>query len=149
MAKGGKRLGPPMKLWMIAARILAAWIDWLSVRCGPRIGLIGHSLVRSSACMPWRTSRLAVRCVVALSPPRLSYSWFCTSPEGPRFLETYAEAERSVHAGRPAALLDVRCPCHLSSRLPAFWRNMDLMSVTTTFGSYGCAMSRPCDAGQH
>jgi hypothetical protein len=54
--------------------------------------------------------QLPVRCVAALSPPRLSYSWFCANPEGPQFLETYALAERHVEGGQPAALLDVKLP---------------------------------------
>ena len=54
--------------------------------------------------------RIAVSCVIALSPPRLSYSWFCASPEGPQFLETYALAERHVEASQGHALLEVKLP---------------------------------------
>jgi hypothetical protein len=49
-------------------------------------------------------------CVLALSPPRPSQPWFCSSPEGPPFHETYTLALRHVEACRPLALLDVRLP---------------------------------------
>jgi hypothetical protein len=49
-------------------------------------------------------------CVVAISPPRLSYSWFCTSEKSQEFLATYSEAERHAETGRPGALLDVKFP---------------------------------------
>jgi hypothetical protein len=49
-------------------------------------------------------------CLVAVSPPRLSYSWFCSSSQGRKFLETYAQAEQFVQSGQPAALLDVILP---------------------------------------
>ncbi len=48
--------------------------------------------------------------MAALSPPRLSHSWFSASPEGPRFLETYALAECHVQEGQPATLLEVKLP---------------------------------------
>src|SRR5262249_51329310 len=54
--------------------------------------------------------QLGGACVVAVSPPRLSYSVFCASTNGQAFLETYAAAEKHVQAGAPAALLDVKLP---------------------------------------
>ena len=45
-----------------------------------------------------------------LSPPRLSYSQFCTSTAAAEFLETVRAAEEHVAAGQPNALLDVRIP---------------------------------------
>ena len=73
--------------------------------------MLGHSLgalkcLYAAAHEP----ALAAACVVALSPPRLSYSWFCSSSEGPQFQETYTLAQRRVDAGQAAALLDVRLP---------------------------------------
>jgi hypothetical protein len=53
---------------------------------------------------------LGAACTVALSPPRLSYSWFCESSKRQEFLETYALAERHVEGGQPGVLLDVRFP---------------------------------------
>jgi hypothetical protein len=53
---------------------------------------------------------MAAAAVIAMSPPRLSYTWFCSSPEGPQFLEAFALAERHVAQGEPAALLEARLP---------------------------------------
>ncbi|HZT82824.1 MAG TPA: GNAT family N-acetyltransferase, partial [Gemmataceae bacterium] len=49
-------------------------------------------------------------CAVAVSPPRLAYSVFCSGPQAREFLDTYQEAERLAQAGRPTALLDVQLP---------------------------------------
>ncbi len=110
-ARGGRRLGAAYEVVDECRQDLAAWIEWLTQRAGPRIGLIGHSLgaVKCLYALA-HEPRLPVRCIVAISPPRLSYSWFCASSEGPQFLETYALAERHVQSGQPAALLDVKLP---------------------------------------
>ena len=110
-AKGSRRLGAAYEVVDDCRHDLAAWIEWLTERAGPRIGLIGHSLGAVKCLYTLaHEPRLPVGLIVALSPPRLSYSWFCTSREGPQFLETYALAERHIQNGQPAALLDVKLP---------------------------------------
>jgi pimeloyl-ACP methyl ester carboxylesterase len=109
-ARGGRRLGAAYEVVDDCRRDLAAWLAWLREHTGPRVGLVGHSLgavkcLYALAHEPGLADRVA-----ALSPPRLSYRWFCTSPEGPRFLETYTLAEKHVQEGRPQALLDVPLP---------------------------------------
>jgi pimeloyl-ACP methyl ester carboxylesterase len=110
-AQGGRRLGAAYEVVDDCRHDLAAWLDWLRQRAGPRVGLVGHSLgaVKSLHAVAHEPT-LAPACVVALSPPRLSYSWFCSSPEGPAFLETYWAADRLLQASQPTALLDVRLP---------------------------------------
>jgi pimeloyl-ACP methyl ester carboxylesterase len=110
-ARGGRRLGAAYEVVDDCRHDLAAWTDWLRQRAGPRIGFVGHSLgaVKCLYALA-HEPQMAVRCVVAISPPRLSYSWFCTSPEGPQFLESYALADRHVSSGQPATLLDVKLP---------------------------------------
>lgn len=110
-AKGGRRLGAAYELVDECRHDLAAWLDWLRQRAGERVGLVGHSLgaVKCLYALA-HEPQLPARCVVAVSPPRLSYSWFCANPEGPQFLDTYAQAERHVEAGQPATLLDVKLP---------------------------------------
>jgi pimeloyl-ACP methyl ester carboxylesterase len=110
-AKGGRRLGAAYEVVDDCRHDLAAWVDFLKDRVGPRIALVGHSLgavkcLYASAC---ETSPLVDR-VVAISPPRLSYSWFCKNPEGAPFLETYQRADALVQAGQPTTLLDVKLP---------------------------------------
>jgi pimeloyl-ACP methyl ester carboxylesterase len=113
-ALGGKRLGAAYEIVDDCRHDLGAWVDWLKQRAGPRIGLIGHSLgaVKCLYAMA-HDPALGAQCVVAISPPRLSYSWFCSGPEGPSFLETYARAERHVESREPAALIEVKLPLHM------------------------------------
>jgi dienelactone hydrolase len=110
-ARGGRRLGAAYEVVDDCRADLAAWVDWLKQRAGPRIGLVGHSLgaVKCLYALAQEPQQ-AASCVIALSPPRLSYSWFCTSPQGRAFLETYAAAEQCVQQGQPTALLDVKLP---------------------------------------
>jgi pimeloyl-ACP methyl ester carboxylesterase len=111
LARGGRRQGAAYEVVDDCRHDLAAWIDWLSERVGPRIGLVGHSLgaVKCFYALA-QEPRPAVRRLIALSPPRLSYSWYAASPQGAEFLETYALAERRVGEGRPGELLEVKLP---------------------------------------
>jgi hypothetical protein len=110
-ARGGRRLGAAYEVVDDCRHDLVAWVEWLRQRAGPRVGLLGHSL-GAVKCLYALAQELGLgaACAAALSPPRLSYSWFCSGPERAEFLETYARAEQEVQAGRPAALLDVRLP---------------------------------------
>jgi pimeloyl-ACP methyl ester carboxylesterase len=109
--KGGRRQGAAYEVVDDCRHDIAAWATWLRQRGCQRVALVGHSsgAVKALYAMA-QEPPIGAACVVALSPPRLSYSWFCTSPEGPAFLETYAEAVRLVSAGQPLALLDVKLP---------------------------------------
>jgi pimeloyl-ACP methyl ester carboxylesterase len=110
-AKGGRRLGAAYELVDDCRHDLAAWVAWLKERAGPRVLLLGHSLgaVKCLYALA-HEPQLDVSATIAVSPPRLSYSWFCTSPEGPQFLEAFALAERHVEQGQPATLLDMKLP---------------------------------------
>ena len=107
---GGRRLGAAYELVDDCQHDLAAWVDWLKPH-GSRIGLVGHSLgaVKCLYALAHEPS-LQVSYVIAISPPRLSYSWFCASPEGPAFLEEYQRAEGRTQQGEPAALFEVKLP---------------------------------------
>ncbi len=109
--KGGRRLGAAYEIVDDCRHDLTAWIDFLKSRVGPRIGLVGHSLgaVKSLYALA-HESALDVSVAIAISPPRLSYSWFCESPDSAKFLETYRAAEALVQAGQPTALLEVSLP---------------------------------------
>ena len=109
--KGGRRLGAAYEVVDDCRHDLLAWVDFLKERVGARVGLLGHSLgaVKCLYALAHEDT-LSVERVVAVSPPRLSYSWFCGNPEGTAFLETYQRAESMVQAGQPTALLDVKLP---------------------------------------
>jgi pimeloyl-ACP methyl ester carboxylesterase len=110
-ARGGRRLGAAYEVVDDCRHDVAAWMAWLADKAGPRVGVIGHSLGAVKALYALANEvQLKAACLVALSPPRLSYSWFCSSPEGRDFLETCTQADQLMTAGEPAALLDVKLP---------------------------------------
>ncbi len=90
---------------------LAAWIDLLKARGYRRIGLLGHSLgavkciFTLAGDQPPDVARL-----VAISPPRLSYSYFRETHRGDEFRQTFATAQQCVADGRGEELLLVRFP---------------------------------------
>lgn len=110
-AQGGRRLGAAYEVVDDCRHDLAAWVDYLRRRAGSRVLLIGHSLGAVKCLFALaQEPGLGAAGVVALSPPRLSYSWFCSSPEGAAFREDYALAERQIEEERPGLLLEVRQP---------------------------------------
>jgi alpha/beta superfamily hydrolase len=110
-ASGGRRLGAAYEVVEDCRHDIAAWLDWLRQRGAPRIGLLGHSLGAVKALHALATEPdTGAGCVMAISPPRLSHSWFGVNPEGPAFLDTYREAEAHVRAGAPQTLMEVRLP---------------------------------------
>jgi alpha/beta superfamily hydrolase len=110
-ARGGRRLGAAYEVVDDCRHDLAAWLDWLKQNAGARLGLLGHSL-GALKCLYAQASEPdpAVQQIIAVSPPRLSYSWFAASDRGAEFLQTYGRAKGLVDAGEPDALLDVRLP---------------------------------------
>ena len=110
-ATGGRRQGAAYEMVDDCRHDLAAWLAWLAERAGPRLGLLGHSL-GSVKCLYAlaREPRQPVACLVAVSPPRLSYSWFCSSPQAPDFLATCALADQYRERGEGGTLLDVKLP---------------------------------------
>lgn len=110
-ARGGKRAGAAYEVVDDCRHDLVAWMEWLVQRAGPRVGLIGHSLgaVKSLYALA-QEPQLSAACIVAISPPRLSYSWFCSSPEKDAFLDDYSRAALLVEQGEPARLLEVKLP---------------------------------------
>jgi pimeloyl-ACP methyl ester carboxylesterase len=109
--QGGQRQGAAYEIVDDCRHDVTGWLDWLRQKAGPRLGLVGHSLGAVKALHALaQPDAGALAGLVALSPPRLSYSWFCSSPEAPKFLEDYRRAEERVAAGEPAALLEVKLP---------------------------------------
>jgi pimeloyl-ACP methyl ester carboxylesterase len=109
-AQGGRRLGAAYEVVDDCRHDLAAWLDWLRARAGPRVALLGHSLGAVKGLYALAREPAEVAALIAVSPPRLSYSWFVASPEGEAFRETYQRAEALVHAGEPGTLLEVKLP---------------------------------------
>ena len=110
-ARGGVRQGAAYEVVDDCRHDVSAWLDWLRQRAGPRVGLLGHSM-GAIKCLYATAHEMDLQpaCVIAISPPRLSYSWFCSGPRRAEFLEAYNVAERHVESGQPAALLEVKFP---------------------------------------
>jgi alpha-beta hydrolase superfamily lysophospholipase len=90
---------------------LTAWIDFLTERGFARIGILGHSLGAVKAIFTLaRDDAPRAAALVAISPPRLSYSYFCQTPRAEAFRRTFTMAEELVEAGRGDELLLVDFP---------------------------------------
>src|SRR5262245_37647882 len=93
-ARGGRRLGAAYEVLDDCRHDLAAWIDWAKEKVGPRVGVIGHSsgavkCLYAAAHEP----DPAVTHLAAISPPRLSHSWFAASENAGEFLDTFRQAQ--------------------------------------------------------
>jgi dienelactone hydrolase len=110
-SSGGRRLGAAYEVRDDCRHDLAAWVEWLKRHAGPRVGLLGHSS-GALKCLYAQAHEPdpAVRRLVAVSPPRLSYSWFSQSDRAAEFRHTFGQAQALVAAGEPGSLLDVRLP---------------------------------------
>lgn len=89
---------------------LAAWIQFLVERGFSRVGILGHSLGAVKAIYTLATSCPASVALVAVSPPRLSFSYFCQTPRAKRFRETFETASQLVAGGREDELLEIDFP---------------------------------------
>lgn len=109
--KGGRRLGAAYEIVDDCRHDLHAWLELLTRRVGPRVAFIGHSLgaVKLIYALAHEND-FPVTAAIAISPPRLSYSWFCQSSDGPKFLQSYHHAEELTQSGKPSALLEVNLP---------------------------------------
>lgn len=108
---GPRRQGAAYEEVSRATEDLAAWIALLQSRGYQRIGLIGHSLGAVKAVFAQAEApNAAIACLAAISPPRLSCSYFLASPKADEFRRTLDEAEEHVRAGRGQTLMEVRFP---------------------------------------
>lgn len=90
---------------------IAAWVKFLTTRGYQRIGLLGHSLgaikaIYASAHEPLE----AVRRLIAVSPPRLSYRFFREIRRSGEFFDIYLTAKQLVADQQGTTLLDVSFP---------------------------------------
>jgi pimeloyl-ACP methyl ester carboxylesterase len=92
-------------------RDLAAWIEFLLTRGYARVGLLGHSMGAIKAVLALAGERPpAAAALVAVSPPRLSYSHYCQSHRADEFRRVFEQASELVRAGRGDELLLVKFP---------------------------------------
>jgi alpha-beta hydrolase superfamily lysophospholipase len=111
--RGGRRQGAAYEV-VDDCRHDVAWIGWLRQHAGPRVGLLGHSL-GAVKCLyaQAREPHPGAACVLAVSPPRLSHSWFLSGEQASAFRAIYDRAQQLVATGQPEALLEVTLPLPL------------------------------------
>jgi len=109
--KGGMRLGAAYEVVDDCRHDLLGLTTWLRDNVGPRVGLLGHSLgaVKCLYAAAHETALAPTR-LLLLSPPRLSYEWFCSSDKKDEFLATYRRAEELVRRGELLTLMEVKMP---------------------------------------
>lgn len=90
---------------------IAAWIDFLKSRGHERIALIGHSLGAVKAVYAAVEEKFAeIVAVVAISPPRLSYSAFMNAAASSQFWESINTAQQMAKAGQGEELFTSTFP---------------------------------------
>jgi pimeloyl-ACP methyl ester carboxylesterase len=109
--QGARRQGAAYEVVDDCRHDVAAWTAWLSRVAGPRVGLLGHSLGALKCLYAQAHEPIPpAACLIAVSPPRLSHSWFVGGEKSAEFVETFTRARQCVADGRPETLLEVRIP---------------------------------------
>lgn len=123
---------------------IAAWIDFLKSRGQRRIILIGHSLgaVKSIYALAQENFPL-VAALIAVSPPRLSYSAFLNAPESSQFWESIRQAEQMVKAGHADELFSCSFPFPLLVTAAAY---IDKYGPAERYNILKFAADLPCPA---
>lgn len=108
---GPRRAGAAFEDVSRASEDLSAWLAFLRSRGYARLGLIGHSLGAVKAVYAQATAPDdAVACLAAISPPRLSCSYFLAGTKAEEFRRLLDEAQHHVQTGRGQTLMDVSFP---------------------------------------
>ena len=110
-AQGGRRAGAAYEIVDDCRHDLAAWVAWLAERGISKIALLGHSLgaIKSIYYLA-HEPHPAIATLVAISPPRLSHSYFADSKSGEEFVRVFAQAEEAVARGAGNELIEIRFP---------------------------------------
>jgi hypothetical protein len=100
---------------------VAAWVRLLADRGYRRIGLFGHSLGAIKAVYSQAKSPLdEVTCLIAASPPRLSYAVFKNGANREPFRDAIARSQQLVEQGEGHSLIEVRFPFPLTISAATF-----------------------------
>jgi pimeloyl-ACP methyl ester carboxylesterase len=106
-----KRLGAAYEIVDECRLDIAAWIKFLVSRGHERVILLGHSLGAIKAVYAQANDRHAeVIAVMAVSPPRLSYTAFMNAPESVQFFESMSIARELVKEGAGDELFTAKFP---------------------------------------
>ncbi|MEX2186981.1 MAG: alpha/beta fold hydrolase, partial [Pirellulales bacterium] len=109
--RGPKRLGGAFEIVDDCRHDVAAWLDFLAARGLPRVAIVGHSLGAVKAIYALANQpHESAHCIIAISPPRLSYRHFRQSPRDAEFFAAITTAQEHVAAGRGETLMEVTFP---------------------------------------
>lgn len=109
--RGAGRYGAAFELVDECRHDVRAWVDWLVQRGYGRIGLLGHSLGAIKSVYAEATEHHPnVACVLAASPPRLSYAAFRQGPSSSDHFASLATANEHLAGGNPDALFNATFP---------------------------------------
>jgi pimeloyl-ACP methyl ester carboxylesterase len=123
---------------------IAAWIDFLKKRGHVRIGLIGHSLGAIKAVYAHAQEKYPeIAAVVAVSPPRLSYSAFMNAPESSQFWDSMHTAQQLAKAGQSDELFTSKYPFPLLITAGAY---IDKYGPEERYNILKFAAELPCPA---
>ena len=90
---------------------LKSCLSWLEEKGYSRVALVGHSLGGVKAIYyQVKAEDPRVVALVALSAPRLSYTYLSESESAEEFLEYYRQADELIQQRRPGALMNVKFP---------------------------------------
>jgi pimeloyl-ACP methyl ester carboxylesterase len=108
---GASRYGAAFEVVDQCRYDVRAWVDCLVERGYQRIGVVGHSLGAIKAVYAIALeSHPSVVCVLAASPPRLSYAAFQNSPRSADHFSSIDAARAYVADGKPDQLFTASFP---------------------------------------
>jgi pimeloyl-ACP methyl ester carboxylesterase len=139
-----RRLGAAYEIVDDCRLDIAAWIELLKTRGHERIVLIGHSLGAIKAVYAQAHDKhVQVAAVVAVSPPRLSYSAFMNAPESVQFWDSMHTAEQLAKAGKGDELFTSKYPFPLLITANAY---IDKYGPAERYNLLQFAADVPCPA---
>jgi len=110
-AQGRRQQGAAYERFSESPADVRGCVAWLVAQGQNRVGVIGHSAGAVKAIYAQAVQPHAnVVGLIAISPPRLSYAHFVTSPKKREFLDTYRRAELLCSVGEGHTLMDVTFP---------------------------------------
>lgn len=108
---GRTRIGAAYEIVPECMQDWDAWIGFAVDQGFKRIGVLGHSLGATKTIYYFgNRDDDRVRCAIAASPPRLSYSAFLRDPDGEEFSGYVAVAKAKLDEGDPRGLIDAALP---------------------------------------
>jgi pimeloyl-ACP methyl ester carboxylesterase len=123
---------------------IVAWIEFLKSRGHERIVLIGHSLGAVKAVyFQSHEQRVDIVGLVAVSPPRLSYSAFMNAPESTQFWDSMQAAEQLANNGHSDELFTSKFPFPMLITAAAY---IDKYGPAERYNLLKFAADLPCPA---